>query len=78
MFDDPRRLYFFLDYISHNAYLAWTRAPALAAKHGLTLTPVPVLFAGLLSHYKQIGPAEIPAKARWMVWNVLRKSREHG
>jgi len=30
MFDDPRRLYFFFDYISHNAYLAWTRVGALA------------------------------------------------
>ena len=78
MFDDPKRLYFFFDYISHNAYLAWTRMPGVAKKHGLALTPVPVLFAGLLSHYKQLGPAEIPAKSRWMLWNVLRKSREHG
>jgi 2-hydroxychromene-2-carboxylate isomerase len=78
MFDDPRRLYFFFDYISHNAYLAWARAPAIAKQHGLALTPVPVLFAGFLSHYKQIGPAEIPAKSRWMLWNVLRKAREHG
>jgi 2-hydroxychromene-2-carboxylate isomerase len=77
-FGDPKKLYFFFDYISHNAYLAWTRMPALAQKHGLALEPVPVLFAGMLSHYKQIGPAEIPAKSRWMLWNVLRKAKEHG
>lgn len=77
-FDDPSRLYFFFDYISHNAYLAWHRAPALAQKHSLTLTPVPVLFGAMLSHYKQVGPAEVPAKARWMLWNVLRKARQLG
>lgn len=77
-FDDPRRLYFFFDYISHNAYLAWCKIRALATQHRLELEPVPVLFAGLLSHYKQIGPAEVPAKSRWMLWNVLRKSKLHG
>ncbi|MEK6806287.1 MAG: 2-hydroxychromene-2-carboxylate isomerase [Pseudomonadota bacterium] len=74
-FADPRTLYFFFDYISHNAYLAWTQLPALAQKHGLRIEPVPVLFAGLLSHYKQVGPAEVPAKSRWMLWNVLRKAQ---
>src|SRR4051794_15124213 len=77
-FADPSRLYFFLDYISHNAYLAWHQAPALARKHGLTLTPVPVLFGAMLSHFRQLGPAEIPPKSRWMLWNVLRKARQHG
>ena len=77
-FADPSRLYFFFDYISHNAYLAWHRAPALAARHGLKLTPVPVLFGALLSHYQQIGPAELPAKSMWMLRNVVRKALMHG
>ena len=77
-FADPGRLYFFFDYISHNAYLAWNKAPALAARHGLALTPVPVLFGAMLSHYRQIGPAELPAKSAWMLRNVLRKARLHG
>jgi 2-hydroxychromene-2-carboxylate isomerase len=76
-FDDPGRLYFFLDYISHNAYLAWHRAPALAKKHGLALTPVPVLFGAMLSQYRQLGPAEVPPKSRWMLWNVLRKAQQY-
>ena len=76
-FTEPGRLYFFFDYISHNAYLAWHRAPAIAARHGLTLTPVPVLFGAMLSHYRQVGPAELPAKSRWMLSNVLRKARIH-
>ena len=71
--DNTLRFYF--DYISHNAYLAWTQLPALAKKHDLVIEPVPVLFAALLSHYKQVGPAEVPAKSRWMLWNVLRKAR---
>jgi 2-hydroxychromene-2-carboxylate isomerase len=76
-FTDPQRLYFFFDYISHNAWLAWHEAPALARRHGLTLTPVPVLFGAMLSHYKQVGPAEVPAKSRWMLRNVLRKAKLH-
>lgn len=77
-FSDPSRLYFFFDYISHNAYLAWHGAPAVAARHGLTLTPVPVLFGAMLSHYRQVGPAELPAKSAWMLRNVLRKAKRHG
>jgi len=77
-FAQPGRLYFFFDYISHNAYLAWHKAPAIAARHGLELTPVPVLFGAMLSHYRQVGPAELPAKSRWMLRNVLRKAQIHG
>jgi len=77
-FAEPGKLYFFFDYISHNAYLAWHKAPAVAARHGLRLTPVPVLFGAMLSHYRQVGPAELPAKSRWMLWNVLRKAKLHG
>lgn len=77
-FDRPDRLYFFLDYISHNAYLAWDKLPGVARRHGLMLTPVPVLFGAMLSHYRQVGPAEVPAKSRWMLRNVLRKAQLHG
>jgi 2-hydroxychromene-2-carboxylate isomerase len=77
-FANPAKLYFFFDYISHNAYLAWHKAPALASACGLSLEPVPVLFAGLLKAYGQVGPAEVPPKARWMIRNVLRKARYHG
>jgi 2-hydroxychromene-2-carboxylate isomerase len=76
-FDQPGRLYFFFDYISHNAYLAWHKAPAIARRHGLALTPVPVLFGAMLSHYRQVGPAELPAKSSWMLRNVLRKAKIH-
>jgi 2-hydroxychromene-2-carboxylate isomerase len=73
---DPLRFYF--DYISHNAYIAWTQVHALAERHGRTVEPVPVLFAGLLNATGQLGPAEIPAKARWMIRDLLRKAAELG
>ena len=42
------------------------------------MEPVPVLFAGLLEATGQLGPAEVPAKSRWMLRNLLRKSAERG
>src|SRR5690242_9358903 len=66
------RCYF--DFVSPNAYLAWTQLPALAARHGAAVEPVPVLFAGLLEAHGQLGPAEVPAKSRWMAKNNARKA----
>src|SRR3954463_11444493 len=65
---------FYFDVVSPNAYLAWTQLPALAARHGAPIQPVPVLFAGLLEAHGQLGPAEMPVKTRWMVRNNLRKA----
>ncbi|MGH8161030.1 MAG: 2-hydroxychromene-2-carboxylate isomerase [Gammaproteobacteria bacterium] len=67
-------LQFYFDYISPNAYLAWTQVPRLIAVHDVKVEPVPVLFAGLLDACGQRGPAEIPSKMRWMVRNILRKA----
>jgi len=70
----PGTVRFYFDYISSNAYLGWTQLPKLSDKYGFTIEPVPVLFAGLLEAHGQLGPAEIPAKARWMGKNNLRKA----
>jgi 2-hydroxychromene-2-carboxylate isomerase len=69
---------FLFDYISHNAYLAWTQIGVVAARCGREVEPEPVLFAGLLNAYQQLGPAEVPPKARWMVLDVVRKARRLG
>ena len=69
-----RTLRFYFDYISSNAYIAWTQLPALAKRYDLAVEPVPVLFAGLLEAYGQLGPAEVPVKAAWMAKNNLRKA----
>ena len=68
----PLRFYF--DYVSPNAYLAWTQLPALAERHHVTVEPVPVLFAGLLGAHGRVGPAEVPVLMRWMWKNILRKA----
>jgi len=65
---------FFFDYISPYSYLAWTQLPSLIKKYGVNIHLCPVLFAGLLKVHNQRGPAEIPAKRRWMIDNVLRKA----
>jgi 2-hydroxychromene-2-carboxylate isomerase len=70
---DPTIVFTF-DYISSNAYLAWTQLPALAARYRFAIEPVPVLFAGLLEAHGQLGPAEMPMKALWMAKNTLRKA----
>jgi 2-hydroxychromene-2-carboxylate isomerase len=69
-----RTIRFYFDFISPNAYLAWTQLPALAGGYRFTVEPVPVLFAGLLEAHGQLGPAEIPAKSRWMARNNVRKA----
>lgn len=65
---------FYFDYISPNAYLAWTQLPAIAERNDCVIEPVPVLFTGLLEAHRQLGPAEVPAKMRWMWKNTLRKA----
>lgn len=69
-----REIGFYFDYISHNAWIAWTQLRPLAERYGYEIKPVPVLFAGLLDASGQLGPAEIPAKVRWMLRNTLRKA----
>lgn len=78
MSQSPRSLRFYFDLISHNAWLAWARMPALCAEFDLQLQPIPVLFAGLLNHHGQVGPAEVAPKREWMLRNVLRKAHAHG
>jgi len=62
---------FYFDYVSPNAYVAWTQLPAIAQRYGVVVDPVPVLFAALLDAYGRAGPAEVPAQMRWMWKNVF-------
>jgi len=54
---------FYFDYLSPFAYFAALRLPELCRQRGAQLRFRPVLFAGLLDHWGQRGPAEIPPKA---------------
>ena len=73
-----RRIDFYFDYISHNAYLAWHLLPDMAKKYDYEIEPIPVLFAGFLKAYGQLGPAEVQPKLAWMNRNNLRKAMDFG
>jgi len=68
----PIQWYF--DFISPYAYLQSARLETLLP--GQEIEPVPVLFAGLLNHWGQKGPAEVPPKKifafRQCVWRAKR------
>ncbi len=56
----PRmKVVWYFDFISPFAYLQYVQLRRTAE---LTVQPCPVLFAGLLKHWRHKGPAEIPAK----------------
>lgn len=64
------------DVISPFAYLAFPQLARLPAH--VTIEFVPVLFAGLLQHFGQLGPAEIPSKRRFTYRFVLWRARQLG
>ncbi len=73
-----RTVRFLFDFVSPYAYLAWPRAKAIAIERGVELEPVPILFAALLDHHGQLGPAEIPAKRLHTMKHVTRLARADG
>lgn len=64
------------DVISPFAYLGFHDLERLPAH--VELRFVPVLLAGMLSHFGQVGPAEIPAKRRFTYRFVLWRARQRG
>ncbi|HVH83422.1 MAG TPA: DsbA family protein [Steroidobacteraceae bacterium] len=64
------------DVISPFAYLGLHDLERLPAH--IDLRFVPVLFAGMLSHFGQVGPAEIPSKRRFTNRFVLWRARQLG
>ncbi len=58
-----RALTWYFDFVSPYSYISFKRLGELPGDLVLELRPV--LFAGLLQHHGQKGPAEIPAKRRW-------------
>lgn len=68
----------YLDFISPWAYLAFERLPQALLGLSYEVRYQPVLFAGLLKHHGQLGPAEIAPKRDWTFRHVLWQAREHG
>jgi 2-hydroxychromene-2-carboxylate isomerase len=65
-----KRIVFWFDVISPFAYLAFERLPRALEGCSYEVSYRPVLFAGLLSHWGQKGPAEIEPKRAWTFRHV--------
>jgi len=66
-----KQLTFYLDFISPYAYLAFEKLPAALMGLSYQVRYRPLLFAGLLKHHGQRGPAEIAGKREWTYRQVL-------
>ncbi len=73
-----RHIDFYLDFISPYAYLAFERLPQALEGLSYDVAYRPILFAGLLKHHGQLGPAEIPGKREWTYRQVLWHAQEAG
>jgi 2-hydroxychromene-2-carboxylate isomerase len=60
-----KQITFYLDFISPYAWLAFEELPQALMGLSYSVTYKPLLFAALLKHHGQMGPAEIPAKRDW-------------
>ena len=66
----------YFDFISPFAYLQSTRLQEYES-HG-SVSCVPVLFAGLLNHFDNIGPAELAPKRQWTFEHSAWLAHKHG
>ena len=73
-----KHIRFYLDFISPFAYLAFEKMPEMLMGHSYQVSYQPLLFAGLLKHHGQLGPAEIPAKRDWTYRQVLWLAQAQG
>lgn len=73
-----KRITFYLDFVSPYAYLAFEALPEALKGLSYAVDYRPVLFAGLLKHHGQLGPAEIGPKRDWTYRQVLWHARQHG
>jgi 2-hydroxychromene-2-carboxylate isomerase len=60
-----KHITFYLDFISPYAYMAFEKLPLALMGHSYSVTYKPILFAALLKHHGQLGPAEMPSKRDW-------------
>jgi 2-hydroxychromene-2-carboxylate isomerase len=73
-----RQLDFWFDPISPFAHLAFERLPQVLEGVSYSVTYRPVLFAALLAHWGQKGPAEIEPKRAWTFRHVQWLAHRHG
>ena len=73
-----KHLAFWFDPISPFAHLAFERLPQMLEGISYSVAYRPVLFAGLLAHWGQKGPAEIEPKRAWTYRQVNWLAQHHG
>ncbi len=73
-----KQIDFYFDFISPFACLAFEHLPQALAGHSYQVHYKPVLFAGLLQHHGQMGPAEIDGKRDWTYRHVMWLAHRHG
>jgi 2-hydroxychromene-2-carboxylate isomerase len=73
-----KHITFYLDFISPYAYLAFEKLPLALMGHSYSVTYKPILFAALLKHHGQLGPAEMPPKRDWTYRQVLWLAHQQG
>ena len=73
-----KQITFYLDVISPYAYLAFEKLPEMLAGHSHSVTYKPMLFASLLQHHGQLGPAEIKPKRDWTYRQAQWLAQHHG
>ncbi len=69
---------FWFDPVSPYAYLAFEQLPQALEGCSYAVTYRPLLFAGLLAHWGQKGPAEIEPKRVWTFRHVAWLAHQHG
>jgi 2-hydroxychromene-2-carboxylate isomerase len=67
----------YFDFISPYAYLAFKEIER-GLNNRVDITYRPILFGGLLNHYGQLGPAEIPHRREWTFLQALWQGKEAG
>jgi 2-hydroxychromene-2-carboxylate isomerase len=73
-----KRIVFWFDPISPFACLAFEHLPQALAGCTYAVEYKPLLFAGLLSHWGQKGPAEIEPKRAWTYRHIAWLAHQHG
>lgn len=68
-----KKIDWYFDFISPFSYLQWQ----LLQRQALELQPVPVLFAGLLTHWGNTGPVEIAPKRNWTYQHCVWMAHRH-
>lgn len=66
-----KTIHFYLDFISPYAWLAFDALPRALEGISHRVVHKPMLFAALLKHHGQLGPAEIASKRDWTYRQVL-------